>query len=210
MKRNGNLILTGTAVAVAFAAGRLTLIGAASPANASEPAKAAEITPEIQACITAGTPGAQHEQLEVLAGDWDVSVRMWQQAGAEPMACTAKLRREWVLDKRFLRETVESTSEWGTFQGIGYLGYSNIDGQYQSIWLDNMSTAIVSGTGSFDASSKVLSFRGSHRDPMTGAVRSTRGTLDVSNPDRHVSAEFVTGADGKEFLAFEGIAQRVK
>ncbi len=210
MTLNKPLIIVGATALVAFAAGRLTLIGAASPANASDPAQQPELTPEMQACIDAGTPGAYHEQLEPLVGDWEMSIKMWQQPGAEPMQVTGKLRREWVLDKHFLRETVESQSEWGTFQGLGYLGYNNLDGQYQSIWLDNMSTGIVSGTGSFDASAKVLSFRGSHRDPLTKALRSTRGTLDLSNPDRHIYAEYVTGADGKEFLAFEGIASRAR
>jgi hypothetical protein len=208
MTRNKHLIITGSAVILAFAAGRLTLIGATSPASASDPPQPPDLAAEMQACLDAGTPGAAHAQLEPLVGEWEMSIKMWQRPGLEPMQVTGLLRREWVLDKHYLRETVESESDWGSFQGLGYLGYDNLDGQYQTIWLDNMSTAIMSSTGSYDASRKVLSFRGSHRDPLTRALRSTRGTLDLSNPDRHIYAEYITGPDGKEFLAFEGIAQR--
>ena len=54
---------------------------------------------------------------------------------------------------------------------------------YEVGWLENHSTAIMFGTGSYDPASKMMTTRGSHRDPATGKMIYSRGELDMSNPN---------------------------
>lgn len=70
----------------------------------------------------------------------------------------------------------------GTFRGIGFIGYNNVDGQYELAWMDTMSTAIVFETATYDPEKKILEFRGSHRDPLTGRViqRQTEHPADTN------------------------------
>ena len=169
-----------------------------------------ELSAQMEAWAEAGTPGEHHQHLNQMLGEWEGVFRMWMEPGGEPMEMPGTIKREWVLDGRYVRETVESEAAWGPFRGIGYMGYNNMDGRYEFIWMDTESTAIMRETGTYDPDSKVLSTHGSHRDPMSGGVFSTRGILDLSNPNRHTYVGYATGSDGKEFKAFEGVMERTK
>ncbi len=198
---------------IAFAAGRLTIVLGGQPLASAKPAQDhpdMEMSAEMEAMAKAGAPNEHHKYLNRIIGEWEGLFRMWMEPGAEPMEMPVTVKREWVLDGRYIHETVESESKWGPFRGVGYIGYNNIDGQYEFIWMDTMSTAIMFETGSYDPNSKVLTTRGSHRDPASGHVFSSRGTLDLSDPNRHTYLGYATGPDGKEFKHFEGTMERTK
>ncbi len=145
-----------------------------------------------------------------LVGDWQGEVKIWMHPGAEPMVMPATIHREWILDGHYIQERVESHSDMGTFQGLGFIGYNNLDGQYEVAWLENQSTAIMVGTGSYDPASKVMATRGNHRDPVTGKMIYSRGELDMSNPKRQIMTDYATGPDGKEYLSFKGVFEKIE
>ena len=126
------------------------------------------------------------------------------------MEFTGTVTREWILDGRYIRETVEANSEMGSFRGLGFIGYNNIDGQYEFAWLENMSTAISFGTGSYDADAKVMMFRSTARDPLTGRVINSTSTMDLSSPGLQRYVGYTIGADGKKFKSVEGTMERRK
>ena len=37
-----------------------------------------------------------------------------------------------------------------SFEGMGVTGYDNLKGKYDTIWMDNMASGMMHGTGSFD------------------------------------------------------------
>ena len=198
---------------IAFAAGRLSFALGGQPQASAQPAQDQpdmEMSAEMEAMAKAGAPGEHHQYLNRMIGEWEGTFRMWMGPGAPTMEMPGTVTRDWVLDGRYIRETVDSEGPWGKFRGIGYMGYNNIDGQYEFIWMDNMSTAIMFETGTYDPDSKVLTTRGSHRDPASGHVFSSRGTLDLSDPNRHTYVGYSTGPDGKEFKHFEGTMERKK
>ncbi len=198
---------------IAFAAGRLSIVLGGQPLASAQPAQDQpdmEMSAEMEAMAKAGAPGEHRRYLNRMIGEWEGTFRMWMEPGAEPMEMAGTVKREWVLDGRYIHETVESESKWGPFRGVGYIGYNNIDGQYEFIWMDTESTAIMFETGTYDPDSKVLTTRGSHRDPASGQVFSSRGTLDLSDPNRHTYVGYSTGPDGKEFKHFEGTMERKK
>ena len=92
-----------------------------------------EMTPEQEAWMKAATPGKHHKVLEALIGDFNANVKIWMTPDGEPMEFSGTLSREWVLDGHFIKETVKADSPMGPFEAIGFIGYNNIDGQYESI-----------------------------------------------------------------------------
>ncbi|MBT8484987.1 MAG: DUF1579 family protein [Phycisphaerales bacterium] len=194
-------------VGLGFVAGRMDIF-ATTAAVAVQDAPPAEMDPQMQAWMDAGTPTKHHKYLNVMNGTWDAKFTMWMEPGAPPMVSIGTIKRHWALDGRYLAEEVEAQTDFGTFHGLGYLGYNNVDGQYEFIWMDSMSTAIMSETGSYNPETKVMHTRGSMRDPASGHIIASRGMLDMSDPDRHVYTGYMTGADGKEYKSFEGISER--
>ena len=207
MKLRWNVGAVIVVAALAFVAGRIDL-----PAGGESTAKAAPqdpgVTAEMEAMIKAGTPGPNHQYLSQLVGNWDCVFRGSPQPDIPAMESTGTISRTWILDGRYLREEVHAESSYGSFNGLGFLGYDNVDGQFQVIWMDNMSTTILTAAGSYDPDRKVMTFLGRRRDPASGSMVTSRSTLDLSDPARHVYVEYMTGANGKEFKAFEGVAER--
>ena len=194
---------------LAYAAGHVSLFSGGPNAWAG-PEDDYQVTEEMQAYAEAGTPGQYHKYLDPLVGQWDGQFKIYMEPGQEPMLSRGTVTREWILDGRFLQETVEATSDWGTFSGLGFYGYDNVDQQYEIVWMDSMSTGIYSETGAYDAEKKLLKTQGSSRDPSSGRVINTRGKFDLSDPDKHLYVGYMSGPDGKSFKHFEGVTSRRK
>ena len=50
---------------------------------------------------------------------------------------------------------------------MGYTGYDNFDKKYTMFWIDNSSTDMFTGEGSFDRAGKELTMYGKMDDPTT-------------------------------------------
>ena len=206
IKRNllGLLAVTG----LAFAAGRLHVLSGGESTAWAEAEQ--ELSKEMEAYVAASMPGDGHLSLDRMVGEWDGVFKIWMDPECEPMVSRGTVSRQWVLDGRFIKEIVEATSDWGTFTGIGYIGYNNVDGQYEFVWMDSMSTGMYIETGTYDPDSMILATRGSHRDPASGKVLNSFGKLDLSDSDRHTYVGYITGPSGKSFKHFEGTTTRQK
>ncbi len=207
---------------IGFAAGRLTLTSPASPltpgASAATVLSALLVQPPEEMAMdegmlkmmAAGAPGEHHRVLDTLIGEWQGFVRIRMEPGAEPMEMPTTISREWVLGGRYVTESVKSETDMGPFEGMGVMGYNNLDGLYEVGWIDNMSTGIFTEQGSYEARTKTFRFSGKHRDPVTGHMVLTSSVLDLSNPDRHVMRSTIPGPDGTPYEHFYGVFERVK
>jgi hypothetical protein len=196
---------------LAFAAGHF-----GAPATGASGAWAQaeqEVPPEWQAYIDAGTPGKHHQRLDQLVGDWQGEYRIRTGPDERPLVSHGTVTREWVLGGRYLKEVVEAdapASDTGPYRGLGFIGYNNVDGRYQMIWMDNMSTPIMTATGTYHPDQKILYNRSADRDPLTKRVVHTWGKLHLTAPDRHTYVSYRTDADGRTYIAFEAIMERKK
>ena len=203
-KRNVGVVLT--VVALAYAVGRMgPATGHGSGTWAQEPSPP---TAEMQAYREAATPGPRHRLLDELVGEWTCEFTIWMDPDGPPLVSRGTLSRRWVLDGRFLEETIKADLDEGSFEGVGYIGYSNLDGQYEMVWMDNMSTAIYTETGTYHTDTRILQSRGSHRDPPTGHMVHSWTKLNMTEPDHHTWVGHATGSDGRVYKAFEGSARR--
>lgn len=197
--------LVGVA-AIAFAAGHLDLIPATFAGDTDTDAD--KTKSELDAYVEANRPGEAHKRLDALTGEWEGEFTIWMEPGEPPLLSTGTVERQWILGGRYLQETIEATSAMGTFTGMGFIGFNNFDGQYEMVWMDDMSTGIYFETGTYDPDKQVLTTRGSHRDPVSGRVITSTGTLDLSRPDEHVYTGYLIGADGRRFKHFKGVTHK--
>jgi len=208
MRISKNIVGVAAIAAVAFTVGRLGLpLGNQSTAVAQDQGEM-KMTPEQEAWMKAAMPGKHHQYLAALVGDFTADVKIWMTPDSEPMQFNGTVSREWVLDGHFIKETIKADSDMGPFEAISYIGYNNLDGQYESIWLENTSTAITSGSGNYNAETKTLRMMSKYRDPATGHLITTWNKADLSDPYRETSVGYQTGADGKRFKNFEGVFER--
>lgn len=129
----------------------------------------------MQKWLASIKPGAAHEKLEPNVGTWDVTFRMWMDPSAPPMETKGTTTVKWILDKRFLLEEYKGEmlmpDETGgmkkvPYEGMGTLGYDNYRNMYTGTWMSNLQTNILTMTGSFDQSGKVLRMFGEMDEPM--------------------------------------------
>ncbi len=201
---------------LAYLAGQSNLVGLDSSAVYAQDGHEGhdydgqEMDPGMEQMMQAMAPGKNHAYLKRMEGEWEGTVTIWMDPKAEPMVMPGTATREFILGGRYLREEVTSESGFGIFKGLGFIGYNNQDGQYEFAWMENMSTAIMHGTGQFNPDTKVMTTSGSMRDPMSGRMVTRRGHLDLSDPNRHVFKEYANDATGREFLTFKGVFERVE
>ncbi len=181
----------------------LLLSAAVAVASAlQDPSEPAPVFPDANA------PGLHHEHLQRMIGEWDFAVSVRSEPDAAPVEFAGVVTRVWVLDDRFVHEQVRAESPTGSFRGVGYIGYNTMDGHYQMVWMSNMSTAIGFETGTFDETTKVMTFRSANRDPVTGRLVHARGEFDLSRGDRQTFSAYAVGPDGGEFESFRGTFTR--
>ncbi|MHC4824546.1 MAG: DUF1579 family protein, partial [Planctomycetota bacterium] len=140
MKKQITLLLTGAALALGGAQFVNSLSAAQEPADA-------EMTPEqlqeiMMEQMKMGQPGPQHEQLQAMAGEWSTKMKMRMGGPDSPwQEYEGHSKIQIALGGRYIIE--KFTGElgmMGKMDGLLILGYNNMTEEYESIWMDNMST----------------------------------------------------------------------
>jgi hypothetical protein len=172
-------------------------------AGKMDPAKMAEMA-------KLGAPGENHKALNDVVGKWKFTSRWWMSPEAKPEESKGTATSKWVLGGRFVQQEVKGKMGHQSFEGTGYTGYDNIKGEYQAVWMDNMTTGMMFSNGKRDADTKVIAQTGTFACPMTGEKeRWFRNELKVANKNEHTFAMYTKTADGKEFKTMEIEYKRV-
>jgi len=165
----------------------------------------------MQAWMKYANPGKFHDYLEPFVGRWTQDVKWWMGPNTEPEISTGTCEYKWILGKRYLLQEVKSGADEKTFEGVGILGYDNFKKKYTGMWVDNMTTAIMTSLGTCDDSGKVFTMTGTHDDVFTGKPdQSFRAITRILNNDKLMDEMYMTGPDGKEFKTIEIIYTRVQ
>lgn len=148
-------------------------------------------------------PGPQHERLAALIGNWNAEARMWNNLGEPSEEGRGKISNFWMLDDRFVGQEYKSRGRNPQFQGLGALGYDNAGGFYTSVWIDTVSTAMLTGRGSYDQSGKVLTFEGKTADPATGGFARIKSVIRILHKNRYTFELFSEGPGGEMYKTLE-------
>ena len=153
-------------------------------AEKMDPAKMAEMMKKVTA---AGAPGEAHKALEPLLGEWTAVVKSWMAPDAPPVESKGTAKAEWVMEGRFVREDFSGEMMGKPFHGMSLTGYDNLKQKYNSLWVDDMSTAIFTSEGTATDGAKVITFYSKMDCPMTGEKdMPVKQVLRLLSADQHV------------------------
>jgi hypothetical protein len=168
-----------------------------------------EMTPEqqkqMEAYMKAATPGKEHEHLMKAVGTWEGKIKHWMKPDAPAAESTCVTKMAPVFEGRFLRcETEgEMPGGMGMFRGLGLYGFDNVSKQYQSTWIDNMGTGMMTGTGEVSSDGKTMTWTMNCHCPITGKPMTMR-EVDRTIDENHSVLEMYGPDDkGKEFKMME-------
>jgi pimeloyl-ACP methyl ester carboxylesterase len=150
--------------------------------------------------MKARQPGAGHQRLQHLAGEWDRAIKFrfapWFWWVEEKSPATTK----WILGGRFLQEHAKGGSGLcQEFESLGFVGYDRVKKCYVLIRMDNEWTSPVTAEGDFDASGRKLTFQTNGLNPLVGRITPMRVVYTIASEDSYNVGHYLPGADGKEF-----------
>jgi hypothetical protein len=188
------------------------LVGAlAFAADTPQPAQDAKMQEAMKAWMKYATPGEPHKVLKDLTGKYKYTSKFWQSAEAKPEESKGTSTMKLVLGGRYLQHETKGKAMGQPFEGLGYIAYDNIKEKYETLWMDNMGTGIIHGSGTFDTASRTLKDTGEYTDPSSEKrVNTYRGEWKLVDKNSHVYSMWTTGPDGKEFKQMEMAYQRAK
>lgn len=153
------------------------------------------------------TPGPEHARLARAVGTWDGTMRMWMDPAAPPQENTCVSTFTSIMGGRYTECTTSGQLMMGAsataFEGRGIYGFNNISRKYESIWLDNMGTALMVATGEASADGRVTQWSGTMSDPAVGKAVPFREVETWVDDDTMLLEMYGPGADGKEFKSME-------
>ncbi len=150
------------------------------------------------------SPGEQHKNLEPLVGSWTYVLRMWADAKAKPDESKGTSVNKWIMNGRFVQSDVKGTAMGQPFEGMNIVGYDNLKAEYQSSWIDNMATGMMTSRSAYDAATRTFNETGAYSCAMTGIKdRPFRGVLKLVDDKSHTYTMYHNGPDGKEYKAME-------
>lgn len=155
-------------------------------------------------------PGTEHRRLDALVGDWQTTIKLWDDGpDEEPLEFEGTARRRWMLKGLFLSEQrFENPTGAGVYRSLSFIGYNRMTALYEFVRMNTESTALSMETGRYDPVTDTIRLSGNHSDPATGFIIQTRTEIKVLDPDRHTVVIFVTEEDGLEFKEMEVLHTR--
>ena len=158
-----------------------------------------------------GTPGKEHMVLKDIAGDWTVSSKFWLDPKDKPQESLGESSFAWIHNNLFLKQEYKSVMNSMPFVGTGFIGYNKMKNQYESIWLDSMSSGIFKSSGAYHQASKTIKEEGSYSCPMTGETdRWHRSEWQITSKNKMKFAMYSKDKDGQEFKSMEMVYKRKK
>ena len=191
---------------IIFILGLLMFWGANSFAEDVQPAAGEmDMNAKMAEVAKYSQPGENHKRLDVLVGKWNYTVKFQMSPESEPEVSQGTNENKWVLGGRFIQSESkgEATKNFPAFEGMGFVGYDNVKGEYNSVWLDNMGTSIMKATGQFDTTANTLSESGSFSCPLSETKNMEFRTVWKIIDNDHYTYEMFMNDKGKEIKGIE-------
>jgi len=165
----------------------------------------------MQEMMKISTPGEEHKVLEPLIGTWKnvFKGRMSPNEKIEESKGTSE--HTWMYDGRYVKADFKGNWAGQPFEGIDFIGYDKMKGEYQLVSLNNMSTSLMQASGSYDKNSKTLKLGGMFSCPLTGEKEKWfRAEWKIINKDKNIYTSYFKDKEGKEFKSAEINYSRIK
>jgi hypothetical protein len=152
---------------------------------------------EMMAWMEANKTGEHHEHLAKFAGKWKAKVKYWPDPAQEPQVSTGTMTSSMVLGGRYLHSMYQGEMMGMPFEGAGIDAFDNVSGKYISMWMDNMSTGVMTWKGKCNGDGTVRTMYGEMTAPDGAKIKSrTVATMVDENSQKYES--FMVLPDGAE------------
>ena len=169
---------------------------------ASMPEKPMDSAAMMKAWQEYMTPGDEHKMLAKSNGKWTEETKMWMSPDAPPEVMTGTIENSMSLNGLYQTGIHKGLYNGMPFEGRSTVGYNKAAKKYQSTWIDNMGSGMMTMEGTWDDASKMLVMKGMETDPMSGKDIPVRETLTM--PDEHTQLmEMFHTVGGKETKVME-------
>ena len=187
----------------------LSLVGATAVVTSQVVSQ--DATPEVTPWQQYAEPSKQHDILDRLAGEWSHHVTVWESPGTEPEVFDLTADYRWILGGRFLVGSYTGYVAGERFEARDMLGYDNFRQQFNSVWIDNKTTAFTLASGHYDRRQDALILEGT-QDDVDRKVRDEpfRFIYRFGGDDRLVMEVFIPGPQGKMFRRLKVEATRTE
>jgi hypothetical protein len=177
-----------------------------SPTAAAAPAP--EPPPQLDSATRAKnwqeymTPSDIHKMLASWDGTWNTEMTMYM-PGAPPQKAMGKSVNKTIMKGLHQTSTYSGDMMGQPFEGRGTLSYDNHKKVFQSSWVDNMTSGMMKGEGTWDDASKTITIKGKMMDGETKREIDYRQTQKIIDNNNQLMEMWGTGPDGKEMKFFE-------
>jgi len=149
-------------------------------------------------------PGDGHKVLSDLTGRWNFTMKWWNAPNTKAEESKGTSTGKMILGGRFLQHDVTSKAMGQPFNGMGITGFDSFRNEYQSTWMDTMSTHMMTSSGSYDPNGKTIKETGNMTDVMSGMKdRWFRSELTLTDKTAYTYAMYAKDQAGAEFKMME-------
>ena len=178
------------------------------PSSQAATSAAALDLPAFKTMMERGWPSMEKNlALAKLSGEWHYKMAYWVVPGVEPKWTKGVFRNDMTLDGRFLSLSFVGELDVGgndsMIKGQGLIGYDNAKKAFTSVWADNLTTSLMTGTGKYDPKTNAINETGQFTNPLTGAESRFRSELQFTGDDDYKRTIFAVNKSGKESKLME-------
>lgn len=190
MKKPLTLLLTGAALFLGGMQFSESLTASQEPADAQMSPE--EMQAIMMKMMEAAQPGPEHKKLNAMAGEWTTKIKMKMSPDADWEHHTGHSKIQSALGGRYMIE--KFTAElgmMGKMEGLLILSYNNLTDEYESIWMDSMSTWPQYATGVINEEG-ATELKGKMRDVITPEGRPYRHVTYPIDEDNYLTKMYDT------------------
>lgn len=152
---------------------------------------------ESSAPPTAVASPSPAEVLAMEAGIWDAAIEFPPEApGKAPTRATGVQTNTFVTGNRWIKNDFAVDARYG---GHGVWGYDPVKGKYVGIWVDSNQDYVRSDEGTYDASTRTMTWWSELRQPAPHPPAKYRMTEQFQGDTRVLTMTAIGAKSGKEF-----------
>src|SRR6185503_7084516 len=144
----------------------------------------------------------------MMAGDWTYDITFWMAPGGPPNKSNGTMHAERMMGGRYLHETWTGDMMGMPLEGHGMEGYDNVAKHWYGTGIDNMSTGMMTSTGTCNEAMDSCNFTAEAYDPISGQKTTSRSVISWLSADSFKNEMYGPGPDGKEMKMMEIVAKR--
>lgn len=162
----------------------------------------AQTPEEMKAWEAHMTPGAQHEWMATMSGEWDAEIKTWMDPSQPPLISKGSCTNTMIMGGRYMEYKFKGDFMGMPFEGQGVMAYDNAAKKFYSTWHDSMSTGLMYMEGTYNEKTQTMTSIGNSVDPMTGNPMQTKEITKYHSKDKHSMEMFMT-IEGQEIKTME-------